>query len=227
MSNVSLPPIFVADAKGIDFLNSRATPVDTPVEWLGSGDDLIAWIKAADLAPADVLKDFKANAPAGELDAVAAQARSLREWFRGFVQRHKGKALKASALNELDPLNRILERDETYGQIGPGSVAGPGGSGLVWTEKRRWRSAESLLLPIAREIADVICNEDFRLIRSLRGTRLHLDVRRSHQEPSAPVVQHGGVRKSGQASGPARASALQVPPQRQPQSQAIRSLRRT
>ncbi len=184
MSNVRLPPIFVADAKGIDFLNSRATPVDTPVEWLGSGDDFIAWIKAADLAPADVLKDFKANARAGELDAVTAQARSLREWFRAFVQGHKGKALKASALNELDPLNRVLERDETFGQIGLGSEAGPGGTGLVWTEKRRWRSPESLLLPIAREIADVICNEDFRLIKACGGhacTLTFVDRTKSHR----------------------------------------------
>jgi predicted RNA-binding Zn ribbon-like protein len=184
MSNVILPPIFVADAMGIDFLNSRATPVDTPVEWLGSGEDLIAWVKAAGLAPADVLKDFKASALPGELDAIAAQARSLREWFRGFVQRHKGKALKAGALNELELLNRILERDETFGQVGAGKDAVPGGSGLVWLEKRRWRSPESLLLPIAREIATVICNEDFRLIRTCEGhacTLTFIDRTKSHR----------------------------------------------
>jgi len=184
MSNVSLPPIFVADAKGIDFLNSRATPFDTPVEWLGSGDDLIAWLKAADLAPADVLKDFKASALPGELDAVAAQARSLREWFRGFVQRHMGKALKASALNELEPLNRILERDETYGQIGLAQDAARRGSRLVWLEKRRWRSSDSLLLPIARAIAKVICNEDFKLIKACEGhacTLTFVDRTKSHR----------------------------------------------
>lgn len=184
MSNVRLPPIFVADAKGIDFLNSRATPVGTPVEWLGSGEDLIAWVEAAGLTPADVLKDFKASALPGELDTVAVQARSLREWFRGFVQRHQGNALKASALNELEPLNRILQRDETFGQIGPGDDTGPGGSQLVWNEKRRWRSPETLLLPIAREIADVICNEDFRLIRACEGhacTLTFVDRTKSHR----------------------------------------------
>ena len=40
MSNIRPSPIFVADAKGLDFLNSIATQVDTPVDWLGSGDDL-------------------------------------------------------------------------------------------------------------------------------------------------------------------------------------------
>jgi len=184
MSNVRLPPIFVADAKGIDFLNSRATPVDTPVEWLGSGEDLIAWLKAAGLAPADVLQDLKASALPGELDAVAAQARSLREWFRGFVRRHMGKALKASALNQLDPLNRILERDETYGQIGLAQDATARGSRLVWLEERRWRSSDSLLLPIARAIANVICDEDFRLIKACNGhacTLMFVDRTKSHR----------------------------------------------
>jgi hypothetical protein len=31
------PPIFVADAMGLDFLNSRAVPVDTEIDWIGSG----------------------------------------------------------------------------------------------------------------------------------------------------------------------------------------------
>ena len=119
MSNIRPSPIFVADAKGLDFLNSIATPVDTPVEWLGSGDDLLAWLEEADLVPPDVLKILKTSALPGELDAVAAQARSLREWFRGFVQKHKGKTLRASALRQLDPLNRVLERDEVFGQVAP------------------------------------------------------------------------------------------------------------
>ena len=184
MSNISLPPIFVADAKGLDFLNSRATPVDTPVEWIGTGEDFVAWLKAAGLVPAEVLQGFKVAALAGELDAVAAQARSLREWFRGFVARHKGKPLKANALAELEPLNRILERDETFGQIGAQKDAASGGSGLVLLDKRRWRSPESLIMPVARAIADVICEEDFRLVRACEGhacTLMFVDRTKSHR----------------------------------------------
>ena len=103
MSNIRPSPIFVADAKGLDFLNSIATPVDTPVEWLGSGDDLLAWLEEADLVPPDVLKILKTSALPGELDAVAAQARSLREWFRGFVQKHKGKTSEGQRLAAARP----------------------------------------------------------------------------------------------------------------------------
>lgn len=184
MSNLRPDPIFVADAKGIDFLNSIATPVDVPVEWLGSGDDLLRWLKRADLVPANILNGFRSSAMPGELDGVAAQARSLREWFREFVDTHKGKPLKPSALQQLQPLNRILERDESFGQIVVRDEEGDGSQALKWIERRRWRSPESLLLPIAREIAHVICDEDFSLLRACEGhacTLMFVDRTKSHR----------------------------------------------
>ena len=71
MSNLRPSPIFIADAKGIDFLNSIATPVDTPVEWLGSGGDLLAWLKESNVAPLEVINRFRQTALPGELDAVS------------------------------------------------------------------------------------------------------------------------------------------------------------
>jgi predicted RNA-binding Zn ribbon-like protein len=186
MSNIRPAPIFIADSRGLDFLNSIATPVDTPVEWLGSGDELLAWLKEAGLVPPDILKVLKTSALPGELDGIAAQARSLREWFRGFVQKHKGKTLKANALQQLDPLNRILERDDVFGQVLPREYDSETGRGFnfEWVEQRRWRSPESLLQPIAREMANVICNEDFKLIRACEGhacTLMFIDRTKSHR----------------------------------------------
>src|SRR5277367_6612044 len=87
------PAMFIADALGIDFLNSLATPVDTPVEWLATGADLIEWLERAKLVAPDVLSTVRRSSIPGELDAVAGQARALREWFRDFVRQHKGKPL--------------------------------------------------------------------------------------------------------------------------------------
>src|SRR5713226_5279232 len=84
------PAIFVGDAPGLDFLNSIATPVDTPIDWIDDGDGLLDWMKQAQLVPVDALRSLRAQALPGELDKVADQARSLREWFRGFVRQHKG-----------------------------------------------------------------------------------------------------------------------------------------
>src|ERR1700744_1324603 len=95
------PALFIADALGLDFLNSIATPVDTPVEWLDSGDGLLKWLAEAKLVPADALDALKARTKPGELDEVAEKARALREWFRGFVRKHMGRPVTPKALREL------------------------------------------------------------------------------------------------------------------------------
>jgi predicted RNA-binding Zn ribbon-like protein len=170
------PAQFIADALGLDFLNSIATPVDVAVEWLGNGVDLLDWLRQANLVPDDVRATLQSNAVPGELDAVAGQARALREWFREFVHRHRGKPLRASALEQLGPLNRILARDEEFGQIlvrdrSHGEAAS---SGLEWHQSRRWRSPDALLLPIARAMADLVCTEDFALIKPCEGMKCTL-----------------------------------------------------
>ena len=154
------PPFFIADNLGLDFLNTIAVPVDTEVEWLASGKDLLAWLKQAGLAPHDVLDGLRKTIVADELDAIAAQARALRDWFRPFVHKHMGRPLERSALRQLEPLNQLLARDEEFGQIvvrdrlydqKHGQAQEKGGiSGLAWRPQRRWQSPESLLLPIAR-----------------------------------------------------------------------------
>src|SRR5258705_12932634 len=111
------PPFFIADNPGLDFLNSIAVPVDTKVEWLASGEDLLTWIKQAGLVPNKALNAFRKSALPGELDAIAVQARALRDWFKPFVYEHVGKPIKPNALRQLEPLNQLLARDEEFGQI--------------------------------------------------------------------------------------------------------------
>ena len=69
--------------------------------------------------PRGALEALRPQALPGELDKVADQARNLREWFRGFVHDHKGRPLAAADLRELEPLNRLLERDEAFSQVVP------------------------------------------------------------------------------------------------------------
>jgi predicted RNA-binding Zn ribbon-like protein len=173
------PPIFIADNLGLDFLNSIAVPVDIKVEWLASGQDLLAWIKQAQLVPDEVLNDFRKNALPGELDAIAAQARGLRDWFKPFVYKHMGRPIEPNALRQLEPLNQVLARDEEFGQIVVrGRLSGQqhnhgeersGISGLAWRRKRRWQSPESLLLPLAQSLADLVCTEDFTYVKACEG----------------------------------------------------------
>jgi predicted RNA-binding Zn ribbon-like protein len=161
------PAIFIADSLGLDFLNSVATPVGAPIDWLDGGDGLLTWLAQAKLVPADALDELKARAMPGELDKVADQARALREWFRGFVHKHMGRPLPPKAFRELEPLNQLLQRDEAFTQISRHHERD--GERLELRAMRRWRSPESLLLPIGEAFAKFVCDEDFAAVKACEG----------------------------------------------------------
>jgi predicted RNA-binding Zn ribbon-like protein len=158
------PAIFIADSPGLDFLNSIATPVDTPIDWLENGDGLLDWLVQARLVSRDVLEAVRARAGRGELDKAAEEARALREWFRAFVREHMGRPVPPRALDELGPLNRLLARDGTFTQISAGNRGR-----MERRTMRRWRSPASLLLPIGEALAKCVCDEDFANIRACEG----------------------------------------------------------
>ena len=177
------PAFFLGNHVALDFLNSIASPVDVPVEWLGNGEALMRWLRQAGLVPEDALQALMDKAGPGELDAVASQARALREWFRAFVHKHRGKALSEAALKELEPVNRILARDERFGQIAL-NAKGPGSpSPFLWVEQRKWPASEALLVPIADSMAQLVCEEDFGYVKACEGhvcSLLFLDKTRRH-----------------------------------------------
>ena len=173
--------IFIGDAPGLDFLNSVATPADTTVDWIDTGEGLLSWLEQAQLVPTDVLATIRAQASRGELDKIADQARSLREWFRRFVLAHKGRSLALTDLTELEPLNRLLAQDEAHYRI----VLQPGGrpAALGLQYVRRWRSAAALLLPIGETLARLLCAEDFSHVKACERpgcTLLFADHTRGH-----------------------------------------------
>jgi predicted RNA-binding Zn ribbon-like protein len=176
-----IPAILIADAPGLDFLNSVATPVDQQVEWIGDGAGLLDWLEQAGMVPRAALDALRARSTVAQLDEVAARTRDLREWFRGFVQKKKGRPLSAKDLRELEPLNQLLERDEQHGQM----VASVADDAPVFELRanRRWQSAESLLMPIAEALARLVCDEDFKMVKACEGpacTLLFADHTRGH-----------------------------------------------
>jgi predicted RNA-binding Zn ribbon-like protein len=162
------PAIFIADAPALDFLNSVATPADAEIDWIEDGEGFLEWLEQAELVPPDALKALRAQAMPGEFDNVAAQARSLREWFRNFVRGRKGQPLVAKDLQKLEPLNRLLERDERFSQV-DARHADTGANALELRMMRRWRSPESLLLPIGEALSKFVCEEDFSHVKACEG----------------------------------------------------------
>ena len=167
-----IPAIFVADAPGLDFLNSVARPVDEEVDWISDGEGLLAWLEQAGLVPRAALAAIRTRSTPAQLDAVAAQARALREWFRGFVHKRKGRPLVARDVRELKPLNQLLERDERNGEVVADVTNGV--TTFEFRENRRWLSPESLLMPIAEVLAKLVCEEDFTHVKACEGPRCTL-----------------------------------------------------
>jgi len=162
-----LPAIFIGDAQALDFLNSLATPVDVPIDWLEDGAGLLGWLEQAELVAAPVLERIRSQSAPAELNKIAKQARNLREWFRGFVQEHRGRPLRRDALKQLEPLNRLLERDESFVRIA--SSTSEDGKAFELRAGRNWRSPEALLFPIAQALAQFVCTEDFTYVKACEG----------------------------------------------------------
>ena len=180
-------PFFIGDDLALDFLNSVAAPSGSAIEWLTNGGDLIGWLEQARAVPAGVAAHFRKAAGSRALDAVAADARALREWFREFVRGHAGQPLRARDLRELAPLNALLARDQTFRQIEIAHAGtredGGRGRALYWRPQRHWDSPKALLLPIAEAMSDLVCEKDFTLVRKCEGltcTLWFLDVSKAH-----------------------------------------------
>jgi predicted RNA-binding Zn ribbon-like protein len=173
------PPFFVGDHPALDFLNSIASPKDVPVEWLRDGADLIDWLERAEVIGPDVASRFRAWKDRRAVDAVAARARGFRDWLRGFVTRHMDKPLGPAAAKALGPLNELLAADTSY----PVLEAGDREQAVRMRRVRRWAGPDELLHPVAEAAADLIGNEDFRLIRACGGhvcTLLFIDRTKAH-----------------------------------------------
>jgi len=157
------PPLLLADHPALDFLNSRASPAGAEVEWIGSGRALMRWLAAAGFMGPDMPEAATEGPVEKALDAVATEARALREWLRGFAAEHAGRELTTAALADLGPLNALLAEDAAYRQVQVFQGA------LAWTGPRRRGLPQALLQPLASAVGDLVCEADFRRLRRCEG----------------------------------------------------------
>ena len=185
----SLPAaVFIAGALGLDVLNSLARPADELVDWWSDGEQFLSWMRQAKLLTDNDIATVRSNISPKKLDRAATKARELREWFRGFVNAHKGKPLTTPSLPKLRLLKDLLEIDEMFWSLEPvplgSNRAARHASGCCRLRaRRRWRNPESLLAPIAEAFADFLCRADFRYVKSCQGRNcilFFLDQTRRH-----------------------------------------------
>jgi predicted RNA-binding Zn ribbon-like protein len=148
---------------------------------LADGKDLVDWLEQARSMEVAVAARIRESG-SGELDEVARQAREFREWLRGFVTARLGKPLRTTTA-AVAPLNELLARDNSFQRVEVAGRDAEDGRRLLLRRVYRRENPGELLHPIAEAAADLICNQDFRLIRSCEGsacTLLFLDRTKAH-----------------------------------------------
>jgi hypothetical protein len=106
-------------------------------------------------------------------------------------------------------LNKLLQRDETFSQISRHRERD--GDRFELRPMRRWRSPESLLLPVGEALAKFVCEEDFAHVKACEGHKCTLAICRPYAHAGETMVQHGDLRQSRQtsrASQPAQEQAV-------------------
>jgi predicted RNA-binding Zn ribbon-like protein len=102
--------------------------------------------------------------------------------LRGFVTARMGKPLRATAA-AVAPLNELLARDNRFQRVEAARRNAEDGRRLLLRWVHRWEKPTELLHPIAAAAADLICHQDFRLIRACEGPAcmlLFLDRTKAH-----------------------------------------------
>jgi predicted RNA-binding Zn ribbon-like protein len=154
---------FLAGHPAIDFLNSAYTPGGQRIETIRDGRALLDWMVGAQLLDeaesAALARRFGRKA----LDAVAQDARALREWAKTWLTAWRENPARDYS-DEIAQLNRLLARETRARELV--SVK----RRLQLLERSRFADADALLGPIAVEIARLVTQEAPELVKACAGT---------------------------------------------------------
>jgi predicted RNA-binding Zn ribbon-like protein len=140
----------------VDFLNTAYEPQGVAIEEIGDGAALLDWLVSTGL-----VDEGTARADQRRLE-VAAEARRVREWTREWLGRWR-RAPHGSFTKELETLNRLLARAPLVREVVRVGAA------FQLVERVPREPAETLLVPIAEQIAALVTEEDPALLKSCAG----------------------------------------------------------
>jgi predicted RNA-binding Zn ribbon-like protein len=197
---------------GLSFLNSAPSKSGGAArDQLKDGAGLLAWLGRVGAAPeADVARRWL-ESDADRMDSVAAHARGLREWFRGFVRARLGRSLTPADLRELRRLNLLVREKRGFHQIVP---AGTGEVPFRLSFSAPWTSPESAVTRIAEALAVFVCEVDFRRIRICEGagcSLIFVDRSRARARRWCSMAKCGNRYKQASLRGRAKPGAERVP----------------
>ena len=168
--------LFLASHPALDFLNTRFDFHGRTHEAIGDGQAFLAWLEAAGLLDAPTAWRLERRFGAAALDAVAAEARTLRAWAGAWIARWR-EAPRGNYAHELRRLNRLLATEATYRE----AIADKGVVRVA--ERHRFGSLEELIALVAAQLASLIASAPPALVKRCAGagcTLWFLDKTKAH-----------------------------------------------
>ena len=168
----------LAGDPALELLNSRAMPSPgaEPIELIGNGADYLRWLARTGLLNDDDRAALEGLFSADQLDAAAADARTLRETLRPLLLAWTGEKPVPFPVEVIDELNALLAQDRRYTQLDPDNDA------LLLHERRYWEQPTQLLVLSAQAWAHLLVEGDSTLIRQCPGcTIIFYDRTKAHR----------------------------------------------
>jgi predicted RNA-binding Zn ribbon-like protein len=145
--------LWIANARWLDFVNTRYVVRGQPREVLTTFEALVQWLVEAGLLRADDAAAFVARwRGTPEARSVLGEAHALRDTLRDMAEAlARGSDVPAAAV---DACNRVLRAGPTYTQLAP-TADGP--HGLARTVRAMGVDPLWVLMPVADSAAEVLC----------------------------------------------------------------------
>jgi predicted RNA-binding Zn ribbon-like protein len=152
--------LFLGSHPALDFLNTAYAPDGRQIETIGNGTAFLDWLAEARLLAGAQRAGLAERWSGTALDALATEARSMREWARDWLVRWRDEPT-ADYTAEFDALNERLSAIFVYRQVTEERT-------LV--ERIRLEDEAAVLGLVAMQIAALVTEEDGTLVRSCAGT---------------------------------------------------------
>ena len=172
-----MEPVFLGGHPAIDFLNTTFSPQGITIEMIGDGESFLGWLVEAKLLDASSAASIRRRFGGPTLDAIAADARKLRSWVAGWIDR-RSRRPPVNCDTELRRLNALLERSHSYREVVQTEDC------MKIEQREHMSDAAELLALIAAQIALLIAHEDSQLVRRCAGsscTLRFLDRTKAHR----------------------------------------------
>jgi predicted RNA-binding Zn ribbon-like protein len=160
----------------LHFLNSAYGPTESRTELLTNGAALLQWMMSAGILDAATVASLERRLSARSLDAVATEARKLREWMRSWLDRWRA-APRRDYHSEIAALNKLLARATWRREVKEHNHV------FRMGERAELDSADALIAAIASHVATLITLEQPALVKECAGpgcTLWFLDRTRAH-----------------------------------------------